>query len=57
MKDDNNIKIDRDNKTQEKIIIPYKVENQKMIVCEMCGYANPEYTAICKNCSNYIERR
>lgn len=24
------------------------------IVCEVCGHVNPEKTAICKNCSNYL---
>ena len=41
---------------QQQIIIPYGIEKKKMIVCDVCGHANPEYTAICKNCSNYLER-
>ena len=24
-------------------------------VCEVCGYANPKHSAMCKNCSNYLE--
>ena len=27
----------------------------KKVVCDMCGYANPEHTAICKMCSNYLK--
>ena len=26
----------------------------KMIVCDMCGHANPEFTALCQMCSNYL---
>lgn len=37
-------------------ILPYRIEEPKKIVCEVCGYANPEYTAICKKCSNYLQR-
>ena len=44
-------------KKEEQLIIPYKVEETKKIVCEVCGYANPDYTAICKKCSNYLQRR
>lgn len=28
--------------------------SEKRIVCELCGYANPEFTAQCKKCSNYL---
>ncbi len=44
-------------KKEPQIILPYKVEEEKKIVCEVCGYANPEHTAICKKCSNYLQRR
>ena len=30
-------------------------EKEQFIICDMCGYANPENTAICKKCSNYLE--
>ena len=37
------------------VVIPYSVEKQeKKIVCPVCGYANSEYSALCKNCSNYL---
>ena len=41
----------------EHIVIPVKCEQPKLIICDMCGHANPEYTAICKMCSNYLVRR
>ena len=41
---------------QPQIVVPTNVEQKKWI-CEVCGYANPEYTALCKKCSNYLERR
>ncbi len=28
--------------------------NEIRIVCPVCGHANPNYTAICKMCSNYL---
>lgn len=34
------------------VLVPAKEE--KKIVCEVCGYANPQHTAICKKCSNYL---
>ena len=49
----------KEEKEEQKVvpaILPYKVEDSKKIVCEVCGYANPEYTAICRKCSNYLQR-
>ena len=42
--------------SQTQIVIPIKNTSPKKIVCEVCGYANPEYTAQCKKCSNYLQR-
>ena len=39
------------------VVIQQKTEDPKKVVCEVCGHANPEYTAICKMCSNYLQRR
>ena len=35
---------------------PINIANlgQKLIVCDMCGHANPEFTALCQMCSNYL---
>ena len=30
------------------IIVNNNVTPEKKVVCDMCGYANPEHTAICK---------
>ncbi|MBR2613984.1 MAG: hypothetical protein IKC71_00100 [Clostridia bacterium] len=49
-------KNEKDSVEQQQIIVPYGIEKKKMIICDVCGYANPEYTAICKNCSNDLER-
>ena len=38
------------------LLVPYKNESKKYIVCEVCGHANPEYTALCEMCSNYLTR-
>ena len=29
-------------------------KKEETIVCEVCGHVNPEKTAICKKCSNYL---
>ena len=36
------------------IFVPWKQEKEKVIVCEMCGHKNPEDTAMCEMCSNYL---
>ncbi len=41
---------------QPQIVVPTNNIEQKKWVCEVCGHANPEYTALCKKCSNYLER-
>ncbi len=38
------------------IFVPYKTEEKIMIVCEVCGHANPQYTALCEKCSNYLTK-
>lgn len=40
-----------------KIVIPFKPVEEKRLVCDVCGWANPPFTAICKKCSNYLEDR
>ena len=37
------------------IVLTHDKQNSVRVVCEVCGYANPEHTAICKMCSNYLE--
>lgn len=39
----------------EKTVLIAQNEKEKFVVCEVCGYANPEKTAICKMCSNYLK--
>ena len=40
---------------KQPIIVPYSVQkSEKKIICPVCGHANPEYTAMCKMCSNYL---
>ena len=42
--------------SEEKIIVvTHEKTKQIMLICDVCGYANPEHTAICKMCSNYLE--
>lgn len=41
---------------QTQIFVPIKEQEPKKIVCDVCGYANPDHTAICKKCSNYLQR-
>ena len=33
-------------------VLPLKEEK---VICDVCGHANPEHTAICKMCSNYLK--
>ncbi len=42
--------------SQPQLIIPISNQEPKKIVCDVCGYANPDYTAQCKKCSNYLKR-
>lgn len=37
------------------IFVPYQPEKKVMVVCEVCGHANPKYTALCEQCSNYLD--
>lgn len=43
------------NKAGYPVFVPYVPEPQKYIVCDMCGHKNPEYTALCEMCSNYLK--
>lgn len=36
-------------------IIQMQNQKEEKVVCDVCGYANPEFTAICKQCSNYLK--
>ena len=45
----------QEQETFEKAVLIAQKEKEKFIVCEVCGYANPEKTAICKMCSNYLK--
>ena len=39
----------------EKTVLITQKEKEYFVICEVCGYANPEKTAICKMCSNYLK--
>ena len=39
----------------EKTVLIAQKEKERIEICEVCGYANPEKTAICKMCSNYLK--
>ncbi len=30
---------------------------KETIVCDMCGHVNPAGSAICKQCSNYLDKK
>ena len=36
------------------IFVPWKQEKETIIVCDVCGHKNPENTAMCVMCSNYL---
>lgn len=36
------------------VLVSCNNDKTEMVVCEVCGHANPEKTAICKKCSNYL---
>ncbi|MBR5192724.1 MAG: hypothetical protein IKW33_04905 [Clostridia bacterium] len=40
---------------KQTVVLTSAEKPEKKIVCDMCGYANPEYTSICKMCSNYLK--
>lgn len=37
------------------IVITNANEKKEVVLCDVCGHANPENTAICKMCSNYLK--
>ena len=39
----------------DKTVLIAQKEKENYVVCDVCGYANPEETAICKMCSNYLK--
>ena len=39
----------------EKTVLITQKDQERLVICEVCGYANPEKTAICKMCSNYLK--
>ena len=41
--------------TVEKTVLIMQKEKEGFVICDVCGYANPENTGICKMCSNYLE--
>ena len=38
------------------ILIPCNHEEKIKVVCDVCGHANPQYTALCEMCSNYLTK-
>ena len=36
------------------VVLPSPQEQKVMVVCDVCGHANPQYTALCEMCSNYL---
>lgn len=39
----------------EKTVLITEKEKAGFIICDVCGYANPENAGICKMCSNYLK--
>lgn len=37
------------------IVITNANEEKEVVLCDVCGHANPKNTAICKMCSNYLK--
>ena len=42
------------NGTDAQTVLLQQAAEEKKIICEVCGHANPENTAICCMCSNYL---
>jgi hypothetical protein len=38
-----------------KTVIVNHTEKPAVIICDVCGHVNPENTALCKMCSNYLK--
>lgn len=53
MSKEKNLAPEEREKIEKTVLITKEKEN--LVVCEVCGYANPEKTAICKMCSNYLK--
>lgn len=41
---------------EHQVVIPLNGVKEVKWMCDVCGHANPEYTAQCKKCSNYLQR-
>ena len=41
--------------TVDQTVLITKPEKEAFVICEVCGHANSEKTAICKMCSNYLD--
>ena len=37
------------------VLVPCEREKERVIICDMCGHKNPEDTALCEMCSNYLK--
>jgi ribosomal protein L40E len=51
--------MEKEAKTQETtpvqtVYVPIEKKEDVKVICEVCGHANPLNTAVCKNCSNYL---
>lgn len=36
------------------VVVPYPAAPEEKVICDVCGHANPKYTAQCRHCSNYL---
>jgi len=36
------------------VLVSDAKKDEVKVVCPVCGHANPEHTALCKMCSNYL---
>lgn len=49
---------------QEKVAMPLGVNvdleqlvKKETVICDMCGHINPAGSAICEQCSNYLDKK
>lgn len=36
------------------VLAPVQVPPEQPTLCDLCGYANPAHTTVCKKCNNYL---
>lgn len=42
-------------KDGERVLVPYTLEAEAPVICDVCGAENEKDSELCKMCSNYLK--